>query len=97
MLSLGTCNVCQTGPRGLRKCGVCRRVVLLCEECDAAWPTSAPAARPTFEVEGQMPCPWCSSSLRDNGSTWATREEAATLAWVGDLNDLQEGSAFGTD
>lgn len=92
MLSIGTCHLCGAGPLGLRRCGVCRRVVVLCDECDAAWPTGDTSARPTYSTEGDMPCPCCRSSLLGDGSHWATREEAAETAWIGDAGDLVEGA-----
>lgn len=94
MLSIGTCRVCKTGPLGLRRCGVCRRVVLLCDECDTAWPSTAQLKKPTFATESDMPCPCCGASLLRNGSHWATREEAAGVDWIDQPNSLQEGSEF---
>lgn len=77
MLSIGTCRICGTGPLGLRRCGVCRRVVVLCDECDAAWPTGETAGKPTYASEDDMPCPVCHASLLAGGSRWATAEEVA--------------------
>lgn len=79
MISLGTCRICKAGPLGLRKCGVCRRVVVLCDECDAAWSTADTHGKPTFATEDDMPCPACRASLLASGSSWATADEAA--AW----------------
>lgn len=92
MLSLGTCRLCQTGPLGLRRCGVCRRVVVLCDECDAAWPTNETSARPTYATEDDMPCPRCHGSLLANGSRWASRDELGQIDWPIDLDALEEGS-----
>lgn len=69
---------------GLRRCGVCRRVVVLCDECDAAWPTEDTTGRPTYATEEDMPCPSCQASLLTGGSRWASREEAAADGLGGD-------------
>lgn len=76
MLTIGTCRICEAGPLGLRKCGVCRRVVVLCDECDAAWPTAETAGKPTYATQDDMPCPCCAASLLSGGSRWATNDEA---------------------
>lgn len=75
MQSIGTCRICTTGPLGLRRCGVCRRVVVLCDECDSAWPTEDTGAKPTYSNDEAMPCPWCAASLLANGSEWVTSVE----------------------
>ena len=90
MLSLGTCRLCNAGALGLRRCGVCRRVVVLCDECDAAWPTGDTAGRPTYSVDGDMPCPACRASLLADGSHWATRSEAAGAPWIDRSDDLTD-------
>ncbi|QDT68264.1 hypothetical protein MalM25_11850 [Planctomycetes bacterium MalM25] len=92
MLSLGTCRLCQAGPLGLRRCGVCRRVVVLCDECDAAWPTSETSGRPTYATKDDMPCPCCRGSLLGKGSHWASRDELAAIDWPIDHDALEEGS-----
>lgn len=84
MLTIGTCRLCGTGPLGLRRCGTCRRVVVLCDECDAAWPTADTATKPTYATEEDMPCPCCGASLLRGGSHWATANEAADLTGLGD-------------
>ena len=35
MYYVGFCRICGTGPLGLRECGGCGEVVVLCDECDA--------------------------------------------------------------
>ncbi len=94
MLSLGTCRLCQAGPLGLRRCGVCRRVVVLCDECDAAWPTADTAGPAIYATEDDMPCPRCRSSLLTSGSHWATRNELAGVDWLPVTTPLEEGAAL---
>lgn len=93
MLSLGTCRICSTGPLGLRRCGVCRRVVVLCDECDSAWPTDDTESPATYATENDMPCPCCGASLLSVGSHWATREEAAATDWLASEVELEEGAS----
>ncbi|TWT48581.1 hypothetical protein Pla111_03550 [Botrimarina hoheduenensis] len=81
MLSIGICPVCAAGPLGLRQCGVCRRVVVLCDECDVAWRTDDPT-RPGSYGQETMPCPGCSADLWTAGATWATREAVAATPWL---------------
>lgn len=85
MLSIGTCPTCNAGPLGLRKCGVCRRVVVLCDECDAAWPDQRTSQPGTRGAE-TMPCPHCRSNLWASGASWATRDEAAAAEWLAAAN-----------
>ncbi len=95
MLTIGTCRVCGTGPLGLRVCGGCQKVVVLCDECDTSWPDADPATPPTFASEEGMPCPHCQSSLWEETSTWATREEAIETEWLVEaLLTLEEGESF---
>lgn len=84
MITLGMCRICEAGPLGLRKCGVCRRVVVLCDECDAAWLGGDTSGPPTYATEDDMPCPGCRGSLLHDGSRWATTEEASAAGWDGD-------------
>ena len=94
MLSLGTCRLCEAGPLGLRRCGVCRRVVVLCDECDAAWPTADTTGPATYATETDMPCPRCRTSLLKGGSHWATRAEIAEVEWLPADAKLEEGVAL---
>lgn len=70
MESIGVCPICEAGPLGRRRCGVCRRVVVLCDECDSAWRTEDTSAKPTYATEDDMPCPWCRATLLGGGSSW---------------------------
>lgn len=93
MLSIGTCRVCGTGPLGLRRCGVCRRVVVLCDECDTAWRGDRLSEPGVVAHEAEMPCPQCRASLWVGGASWATRAEADASDWVADGGfTLEEGA-----
>jgi hypothetical protein len=70
MTAIGDCRVCGHGALGLRRCGVCRRVVVRCAECDATWPTTDTADRATPTLLGEAACPGCRASLETNGSVW---------------------------
>jgi len=73
-----SCPVCNGGTVGFRTCGGGRTLVLVCDECDAAWThPSAIAAEtavfpssPDFRIEGLG----CSIAAK-SGSRWATLEE----------------------
>ena len=80
MFSIGICPTCDAGVLGLRKCGVCRRVVVLCDECDAAWIDHRVEARGTRGDE-TMPCPGCQADLWSGGATWATPAEIKATTW----------------
>jgi len=102
MYYVGFCRICGTGPLGLRRCGGCDSVVVLCDECDAAWPDADFSAKPTFATEDGMPCPHCESSLIDAPSRWATKKQIEDTAWVQEAVDageieVQRGSALAPD
>lgn len=95
MFSIGQCSVCGAGPLGLRRCGVCRRVVVLCDECDAAWLGGKESGKPTFTNEQEMPCPGCRSDLWQGGSWWASREEIERASWWDTTRfELSEGDSL---
>jgi len=97
MYYVGFCRICGTGPLGLRRCGGCGEVVVLCDECDAIWTSVDLAAKPHLAAAGELPCPGCEASLVD-----ATQAEIEATDWLqqaldqGDLR-LQRGSAFAPD
>lgn len=82
MYYVGICRICGTGPLGLRSCGGCGEVVVLCDECDAVWTDShlEESPQPAFEVA--LPCPHCDACLSEPPSHWATRAEIDSCAWV---------------
>jgi len=102
MYYVGFCRICETGPLGLRRCGGCGEVVVLCDECDAIWTSVDLAAKPHLAAAGELPCPGCEASLVDAPSRWATQAEIEATDWLqqaldqGDLR-LQRGSAFAPD
>jgi len=102
MYYLGFCRICSTGPLGLRRCGECGKVVVLCDECDAIWTSADLMTEPHFAKEGELPCPACQASLIDPPSHWATKAQIEATEWLqkslesGELL-LQRGSAFAPD
>lgn len=84
MLIVGTCRICGTGPLGLRLCGDCQSIVILCNECDAAWMGADLETKPVYADEESMPCPHCKESLWSEDSTWATDEEVTGATWIND-------------
>ena len=79
---VGFCRICGTGPLGLRRCGGCDSVVILCDECDAVWTSAELKASPTLTDDPQLPCPRCEASLVGEGSAWATRAEIDATPWL---------------
>ncbi len=86
---VGFCRICGTGPLGLRECGNCGEIVVLCDECDAAWTDANFAAKPMFAGERDLPCPYCAASLTDAPSQWASESKIAKVAWL--QSALKEG------
>ena len=82
MLSVGECRVCGREPLGLRVCGSCSHVVLLCDECDAAYQTLEQAAKATFALDGVLPCPYCEASLWQAPARWASEEDFDREPWL---------------
>jgi len=100
MFYVGFCRICGTGPLGLRCCGSCGRIVLLCDECEAAWPDCNLAAIPQTGVS--TPCPGCHQSLIATPSHWATATEIAATDWLqqafrADSLQLRYGSSMASD
>ena len=99
MLSIGNCRSCKAGPLGLRKCGQCNRVVLLCDECDAAYSSYGEESITSYATENAMPCPLCEASLWSDTSRWASlidlqQEEALQkLIKEGEV-EVSRGKAF---
>ena len=99
MYYVGFCRICGTGPLGLRECGECGRVVVLCDECDAVWTDADFSAAPIFASEDGLPCPNCEASLYDTPSRWATKKKINATDWVrkaveaGDI-EVKRGSAL---
>lgn len=82
MYYIGICRICETGPLGLRQCGSCESIVVLCDECDAVWSDANLAASPQLSDEPELPCPHCKDSLVAPSSSWASREAIQSTAWL---------------
>ncbi|MEM9185857.1 MAG: hypothetical protein AAGB00_05105 [Planctomycetota bacterium] len=80
----GFCRLCETGPLGVRKCGGCQALLLLCDECDAVWTTADPTASPVTTDDPDLPCPHCRASLVGDDSSWANAAEIAGANWLAD-------------
>lgn len=95
---IGFCPICKTGPLGLRTCGNCRKLAVLCDECDAVWPDYQ-TNQPRHRGGESLGCPHCNASLVGGGSHWAIANELANCDWVrravsqGDMA-IREGQAF---
>ena len=99
MYYAGFCRICETGPLGLRACGACGQIVLLCDECDAIWTTADVDAPPYLTSEPELPCPTCAASLFAAPSHWANMEEIESTDWLQKAIStgqifLNEGEAF---
>jgi hypothetical protein len=93
---VGFCRLCGTGPLGLRACGGCGELVVLCDECDAMWLDANFSARPQFGSQDDLPCPYCATSLLRPPSCWASQARIAKVAWLQtalqtETLDLQSG------
>ena len=102
MWSIGRCPVCETGPLGLRICGSCNAMVLLCDECDTAMLTLEADSPKTLATEEAMPCPGCGDSLWSDKSHWASEQEALAEPWLSERVEsgevtLERGAAFERD
>lgn len=102
MYYVGFCRVCKTGPLGLRCCGQCGNIVLLCDECDAVWSDADLAAPPQYAQGGDLPCPACEASLIERPSHWATEEQIQNVDWLQEAIhtgalELKQGTAFAPD
>ena len=99
MFYIGFCRICGTGPLGLRCCGGCDGVVVLCDECDAMWTNSDLEASPILASDGDLPCPTCHASLINAPSKWADEAQIEASPWLQDALEagafrLRRGSAF---
>ena len=82
MYYVGFCCICKTGPLGLRTCGTCEAISIVCDECDSAWGTPNLQTSPVTTSGQSLPCPTCGRSLFDETARWATKSEIAARAWL---------------
>lgn len=99
MYYVGFCRICGTGPLGLRLCGGCGNVVVLCDECDAMWTTADLTAKPHLPQTNDLSCPHCNRSLIGAPSRWANLRQIKAADWLREALEsgalqLQLGSAF---
>ncbi|WP_425399638.1 hypothetical protein [Aeoliella sp.] len=79
---VGICKLCETGPLGLRVCGDCGAVLVVCDECDAAWAGAETDQPPTTTGVTTLPCPHCHSDLFEPPAHWADADEVRACGWV---------------
>lgn len=99
MYFVGFCRICGTGPLGLRACGKCGNILVLCDECDAIWTTADLTAKPYLPNSSELSCPHCQGSLIDAPSRWANLREIKATDWLRESLEsgalqLQLGSAL---
>lgn len=82
MLFIGFCRVCETGPLGLRTCGGCNSVLVVCDECDSLWTDADTSQPPATTGSETLACPHCEANLYDAPSHWSTLDDAANSSWV---------------
>lgn len=97
---LGACRVCRQGAVGVRACGRCGGLTLLCDECDAAWQGVDLMASPRFAKQGDPECRSCGASLWQTPAHWASRQEIAATGWLASAiasgkATLERGASFG--
>ena len=78
---VGECPSCGTGPLGMRVCGNCRVLCVLCEECDALWLKPDVSEPPVFPSQPELPCPQCDHSLLADSAHWACFAEIEVVGW----------------
>lgn len=89
-LTVGECNVCKTGPLGLRTCGDCGAILIVCDECDAAWAEATLDRPPTTLGATTLPCPHCQSDLFEEPSHWTSIEEMTQCEWLADAAETDQ-------
>ncbi len=93
MYYVGFCSCCGEGTLGLRVCAGGQHVAVLCDECDACWPSGDTSAAPTFSKGPELPCPTCGATLLHAPSRWATSTDLEKCGWSNPL--LGWGEALG--
>jgi hypothetical protein len=78
---VGFCPVCGEGTLGVRICGGPGHAVILCDECDAVWPTVDVTQTPVFPAQPQLPCPHCGATLVGGSAHWAAAAEIRQVGW----------------
>ncbi len=99
MYYVGYCRICTTGPLGVRACGHCGELTILCDECDAAWSDANLGGPPTFSSAAELPCPKCGQTLIGEPSHWAGVGEIHGASWLREALEagqieLRQGAAW---
>ncbi|WP_442481626.1 hypothetical protein [Aeoliella sp. SH292] len=81
---IGFCRQCGTGPLGLRTCGDCGNVLVVCDECDSAWVDGEVDQLPATTGVTTLPCPHCQSDVFEEPGHWSTPEELLYCQWLND-------------
>lgn len=100
MQYVGFCRVCGAGAIGVRLCGRCGDLSLVCDECGALWTDARLSGPPSMHLVDEAPCPSCGHSLWEAPSGWATRGQVFAMGWLARAIEdgvvtLREGGAFG--
>ena len=82
MFYIGFCPQCGTGPLGLRTCGGCDAVVVVCDECDSVWTDDQIDTTPATTGSTTLPCPHCEADLYTAPAHWSTSEEIESTKWI---------------
>ena len=81
---VGFCKSCGTGPLGVRACGECGALLVVCDECDSAWADARIDEPPVTTGTTTLPCPHCGSDLYEPPAHWASRDDLQACQWLVD-------------
>ena len=80
----GACPVCGVGTRGFRLCSDKVTIVIMCDECEAAWldPRRVAKTDVVYTKPPHYQLPGRSCSIAAPSSRWATHAEIEVSGWV---------------